>query len=39
LAEAELRESLGERLSKDLLEKNLKAFRAGYEAVKGVTVG
>lgn len=39
LAEAELREALGGRLSKDMLEKNLAAFRAGYEAAKEVTVG
>ncbi|MFN3346759.1 MAG: 2-oxoacid:acceptor oxidoreductase family protein, partial [Candidatus Bipolaricaulaceae bacterium] len=34
LAEAELREALGGRLGKDMLEKNLQAFRAGYEAAK-----
>lgn len=39
LAEAELRETLGARLSKDMLDKNLRAFRAGYEAAKEVTVG
>ncbi len=40
LAEAELREALGGRLGKDMLEKNLQAFRAGYEAAKkGVGVG
>lgn len=39
LAEAELREALGGRLSRDMLEKNLQAFRAGYEAAKEVAVG
>ncbi len=39
LAEEELRAALGGRLSKDALEKNLRAFRLGYEAVKEVTVG
>lgn len=40
LAEAELREALGGRLGKDMLEKNLQAFRAGYEAAeKEVGVG
>jgi pyruvate ferredoxin oxidoreductase gamma subunit len=39
LAEAELRAALGGRLSKDMLEKNVQAFRAGYEAAKEVAVG
>lgn len=39
LAEAELREALAGRLSRDMLEKNILAFRAGYEAAKEVTVG
>lgn len=39
LAEAELREALGGRLSQEMLEKNLQAFRAGYEAAKEVAVG
>lgn len=39
VAEAELREALGARLSGEVLNKNLQAFRAGYEAAKGVTVG
>ncbi|MCS7240712.1 MAG: 2-oxoacid:acceptor oxidoreductase family protein [Candidatus Bipolaricaulota bacterium] len=39
VAEAELREALGGRLGAEVLNKNLQAFRAGYEAAKGVTVG
>jgi pyruvate ferredoxin oxidoreductase gamma subunit len=39
IAEEELRESLGGRFSPEVLQKNLAAFRAGYEAVKGVRVG
>lgn len=39
LAEAELKNALGGRLSKDMLEKNLQAFRLGYEAAKEVAVG
>lgn len=39
VAEEELGESLSGRFSPEVLEKNLRAFRAGYEAVKGVTVG
>jgi len=39
IAEEELRESLGGRFSPEALQKNLAAFRAGYEAVKGVRVG
>lgn len=39
LAASELREALGGRLSQDMLDRNLRAFRAGYEAVKEVRVG
>ena len=35
LAEEELRATLSKRLSEELVEKNLAAFRAGYEAAKG----
>lgn len=39
IAEAELRNVLGKRLSHDLVEKNVAALRAGYEQAKGVYVG
>jgi pyruvate ferredoxin oxidoreductase gamma subunit len=39
IAEGELKETLSHRLSPEVVEKNLKAFRAGYEAAKGVYVG
>ena len=35
LSEEELRDTLSKRLSEELVEKNLVAFRAGYEAAKG----
>lgn len=35
LSEEELRDTLSKRLSEELVEKNLAAFRAGYEAAKG----
>lgn len=38
LAENELREALGGRFSQDVLEKNIRAFRGGYDAVKEVAV-
>jgi Pyruvate/2-oxoacid:ferredoxin oxidoreductase gamma subunit len=39
LAEEELREHLGHRLSSQVVEKNVAALRAGYAAVKGAHVG
>ncbi|MBC7093354.1 2-oxoacid:acceptor oxidoreductase family protein [Candidatus Bipolaricaulota bacterium] len=39
LAEEELRETMGEKLSHEVLEKNVAALRAGYEAAKGVRGG
>jgi len=35
LAEEELRNTLGHRLPPEVVEKNIKAFRDGYEAAKG----
>jgi len=39
VAEEELRETLSHRLPPEVVEKNLVAFRAGYETAKGVYVG
>lgn len=39
IAEEELKETLSHRLAPEVVEKNLKAFREGYEAAKGVYVG
>ncbi|MCR4392615.1 MAG: 2-oxoacid:acceptor oxidoreductase family protein, partial [Candidatus Acetothermia bacterium] len=39
LAEGELRETMGEKVSREVLEKNVAALRAGYDAVKGVRGG
>ncbi len=39
IAEEELKETLSHRLSPEVVEKNLQAFRSGYEAAKGVYVG
>ncbi len=39
VAEEELKETLSHRLPPEVVEKNLKAFRAGYEAAKEVYVG
>jgi len=38
-AEEEVRQTMGAKLSTDILEKNLVALRGGYEAAKGVHVG
>ena len=35
LAEEELKGTLAKRLPPEIVEKNLQAFRAGYEAAKG----
>lgn len=37
LVEEELRETMGQRLSKDMLEKNVVGLRAGYDAAKEVS--
>jgi len=39
VVEDEVRETMGGKLSKEILDKNLVALRGGYEAGKGVQVG
>ncbi len=39
IAEEELRATLSKRLPPEVVEKNIAAFKAGYEAAKGVYVG
>lgn len=36
IVEEEVRRAMGDRMSKDMLEKNVAALRAAYEAAKGV---
>lgn len=39
VVEDEVRETMGAKLSSDILDKNLVALRGGYDAAKGVSVG